>query len=484
MPVATDTLAREYLRVSRDKSGRLRSPDEQHRENERGALAEGWHLGAPYAEAGALSASRYARKARPGFAALTADLEHDRFGARVLILWECSRGSRRVSEWARFIELLEERQVLVYVTTHGRVYDPSRPRDRHTLHEEGNDNAYDSDKISERVRRAMNANAADGKPHGKAPYGYRRHYRIGDGGRRELIGQVPEDSEARVVREIFAGIGAGVTLRALAARLNERGVAAPGGGRWDGPRVGEIGRNAAYAGWRVHGNSRTEATWPKLVARAHYQAVLAILSDESRRTWRPGRSKHLLSYIAACAACGSLLTVRYRRRGGREERAYSCRDRGHVSITQDALDEYITYLACQRLARPDVWAALTAAGDDPAAQHAKDEIGRLRDILDEMTTEVSGQRMSVAAFTKIEGQVLPQIEALERQLASLQVAPAVLSVLAGPSVEAAWGNATVACRRVIVRELFEYVKVGPAERARWTDVADRVDIRWSELPGS
>jgi site-specific DNA recombinase len=483
MPAATGLLAREYLRVSRDKSGRLRSPDEQHHENERGARAEGWHLGAPYAEAGALSASRYARKARPGFGALTADLEHDRFGARVLILWECSRGSRRVSEWARFIELLEERQVLVYVTTHGRVYDPARARDRHTLHEEGNDNAYDSDKISERVRRAMNANAADGKPHGKAPYGYQRHYRIGTGGRRELIGQVPDDAQARVVREIFAGIGSGVTLRALAARLNERGVAAPGGGRWDGPKVGEIGRNAAYAGWRVHGDARTEAKWPKLVARADYQAVLAILSDETRRTWRPGRSKHLLSYIAACSECGSLLTVRYRRRDGREERAYSCRDSGHVSIQRDDLDEYVTYLACQRLARPDVWLALTTAGDDPAAGRAKAELADLRALEKGIAAEVGERRMSLDAFREASARITPQIAALESQLTALQVPPAVLSVLAGPTVDQAWADATVACRRVIVRELFEYVKVGPAERARWTDAADRVDIRWRELPG-
>ena len=39
-----------------------------------------------------------------GFAGLLADLDADRFGAGVLVLWESSRGSRKVSEWCALIE--------------------------------------------------------------------------------------------------------------------------------------------------------------------------------------------------------------------------------------------------------------------------------------------------------------------------------------------------------------------------------------------
>ena len=55
-------VAREYQRVSFDKSGRERSQDEQHGDNERAAQRFGWALGKPYRDTG--SASRYARKAR------------------------------------------------------------------------------------------------------------------------------------------------------------------------------------------------------------------------------------------------------------------------------------------------------------------------------------------------------------------------------------------------------------------------------------
>jgi DNA invertase Pin-like site-specific DNA recombinase len=170
--------AREYLRVSRDDSGRLRSPEEQHDDNRRAADAHGWTLLDPYVEDGAVSASRYGRKARPGYAALVADLEADRFGASTLLLWEPSRGSRRLSEWARLLELLEDRGVDLFVTSHGRGYDLANPRDRRSLHEDGTDSEYESGKTSVRMKRARAAEAAQGLPHGRVPYGFRREYRV------------------------------------------------------------------------------------------------------------------------------------------------------------------------------------------------------------------------------------------------------------------------------------------------------------------
>ena len=102
LSVQTDTsgqtiIAREYLRVSQDRSGRQRSVEETHDDNQRAATAQGFTLGEPYREQHAVSASRYSTKTRDAFRQLLADLEADRFGAQVLILWESSRGSRRAA---------------------------------------------------------------------------------------------------------------------------------------------------------------------------------------------------------------------------------------------------------------------------------------------------------------------------------------------------------------------------------------------------
>ncbi|HEY2194672.1 MAG TPA: recombinase family protein, partial [Actinomycetospora sp.] len=219
-PAPAATLAREYLRVSLDRSGRARSLDEQHGDNAGAAEQQGWRLGEAYRD-NSVSASRYSRKPRDGFAELMADLDTGRFGAGVLVIWESSRGSRRVGEWVDLIDVCAERGVLIYVTTHGRTYDPGNGRDRRSLLEDAVDSEYESSKTSERMKRANAANAADGKPHGRVSYGYRRMYDPRTG---RLVGQEPHPDEAPVVRELFERLGAGHSLRGIARDFEERGI--------------------------------------------------------------------------------------------------------------------------------------------------------------------------------------------------------------------------------------------------------------------
>ena len=101
--------AREYLRVSADKSGRLRSPEEQHDDNTQHAGREALTLGEPYRETGAVSASRYTDKIREAFATLLAGLDSGRFAADVLILWEPSRGSSRAPACSVNVPFLSNR---------------------------------------------------------------------------------------------------------------------------------------------------------------------------------------------------------------------------------------------------------------------------------------------------------------------------------------------------------------------------------------
>lgn len=75
--------ARDYLRVSLDRSGRARSLTEQHADHQRVAEEQGWSLDEDSYRDESVSASRYSRKSRDGFDRLIADLEQDRFRAQV-----------------------------------------------------------------------------------------------------------------------------------------------------------------------------------------------------------------------------------------------------------------------------------------------------------------------------------------------------------------------------------------------------------------
>ena len=121
--------AREYRRLSDAKGGT--SIDDQGVDNGEAADENDWDLGEPYVDEG-LSASRYARRRRDDFDQLVSDLQsgptgrESRFGADILMLWESSRGSRRVGEWVSFIELCEEKGVRIWVSSPISASRPSR----------------------------------------------------------------------------------------------------------------------------------------------------------------------------------------------------------------------------------------------------------------------------------------------------------------------------------------------------------------------
>jgi Resolvase, N terminal domain len=137
-------------------AGTLRSHNEQHEENEAAGEDHGFTvLGSKaYREPTGVSASRYSKKVRGDFERLIADLEHGRFGADVLVIWESSRGSRKVSERCHLIEACESAEVKIFVTTLDRMYNPANGRDRKSLFDDANYDEYESWKTSGRVGRS------------------------------------------------------------------------------------------------------------------------------------------------------------------------------------------------------------------------------------------------------------------------------------------------------------------------------------------
>lgn len=81
----------------------------------------------------------------------------------------------------------------IWVTTHGRLYDPTNARDRRSLHEDAVDAEFESDKSSARIRRNVRDAAKAGKPHGKNIFGYMREY---DPQTRELVRVIPHPEQA------------------------------------------------------------------------------------------------------------------------------------------------------------------------------------------------------------------------------------------------------------------------------------------------
>lgn len=457
-------VAREYLRVSVDRSGRERSPDEQHGENAREASSCGFELGEAYRD-NDRSASRFARKGREDFEALLTDLEQDRFDAEVLVLWESSRGSRQVSEWVLLIELCERRGVLIHVTTHHRTYDPANARDRRSLLEDSVDSEYESAKISERGKRAARANAAAGRPTGPVQYGFKRLY---DPETRRLVAQVPHPDEAKVVRELFERIAAGHSMRSIAIDFEARGIRTRSGKVFTQQHLRSLALKPAYVGERVHapGDGQAQqvykAVWKPLVSRATFLAVQKILSDPKRRTSRPGRGVHLLAGLAGCAVCGGKLVARSFKGEESKGPQYVCHAKSCVRCSKADLDQYAEAQMLAYLSRTDVHDMLAAHADKSDQLDAiRDEIAAIGKELDDLADQVGSGELSSRLAARAEPAIRTRLKAAEQRESELAT-PSALRGLIDPDEDVAtrWAGMPLSAKREAIRLLFDPALLG------------------------
>ncbi|MGW8483590.1 recombinase family protein [Microbacterium sp. NPDC055903] len=501
-------VVREYLRVSQDRSGTGKSPNQQHDEMVEGAQRQGWVLHPhPYRDTDR-SASRYARKTREGFAELMADLEEDRFSADMLGIWESSRGSRRTGEWLDLIELCAERDVRIWVLTHGRVYDPTNARDRRSLREDASDAEYESDKTSERLRRDMRANALKGRPHGKQIYGYERVYDHSTG---QLVGVIEHPEHGPVVREAARRVLAGEAYYAIAKDFNARGI--PPRRRaftsrrevlgWTPPAVKQMLSMPAYAGLRQHQGKILEdvqAIWPPLIepeAWHRLQAVMAGRSQQGANTWP---AKHLLGGIAECAVCGSGTRIGKQNAGKqqydketreklprRHYNAYLCHGTPgktgfHVAMREEHLDLLVTEVVLARLQRPDFLARVGQEdeGVDEQREALLEEIRAHKAWLDDVAKQAAKDK-DLGMLTEQRALILPQIDAAQKQLEALaRTDPLIIELAGADDVEARWQELSIVERRQVIRLLVtpRIKPVGKGWRGKKGVNRERVEFAW------
>ncbi|PCC26654.1 hypothetical protein CIK75_02210 [Glutamicibacter sp. BW78] len=500
------TVAREYLRVSRDRHGTGKSPDQQHNENMSAVAKRGWKLHPqPYRDDDR-SASKYATRAREDFRRLADDLEDGRFDADVLVLWESSRGSRRTGEWVNLIELCEERGVRVLVTTHGREYDPANARDRRSMLEDAVDSEYESAKSSERIRRDVRAAAEQGRVHGKNLYGYRRVY---DEKSRLLKHIEEEPDQAKIVKEAARRVLAGESLYAIAKSFNKLHVpprrpsfkehrAHLG---WTPPAVKSMLLTAAYAGKRQHrGEIVADGAWPALIDPEKWeQKLVPLLNNPARKKTNDWPAKHLLSGIAVCGICGSgtragkqnLGKKKYGEDGGQLPRehyhTYLChgvpgKSGFHVAMKEEHLDVVVTELMLARLERPDFLALLGQQdhGVDDERQALIDRIEKDRKYLEEVGVKAAQRNRPEILFDQ-EDLVRPRIEEAQKRLERLTATdPLVLDLAASGDVRSAWNTLELVSKRRVIRALMSprISPVGKGSKGQTGINYDRVDPGW------
>ncbi len=415
-----------------------------------------------------VSASRYSRRARPGWKGLTDRVEQG--GVDVLVVWEPSRATRDRRVWAALAAICEERGVRF--GCNGRLYDLEDPDDAFQLDLFFALATRESGATRKRVLRSTRAAAAQGRPHGKVPYGYRRTYREGRQGP-ELVAQIVHDEQAAVIREVAGRVMSGEALYAVAADLNARGIPAPRGAGWDPTQVRRVCVSPTYIAKRTHkGQVVGDGQWPPILDEQTHYACVGRLTDPRRRSNEGRGARHLLSGLARCGVCGGPLVVQK----NRGHLAYLCREGFHVSRKQDHVDDFVTRVILARLARPDLLELLTGGQGDVEATAAAVEAAEKQVRLDGFYDAAAAGELTPAALARIEAKLIPEIENARRR--AIRVAPSPLLLqLTEADAEVRWAGLSLEQKREVI-DVLCVVRVLPTGRGRRTFDPETIELVW------
>src|SRR3954470_5600114 len=454
-----------YCRISDDRRGLGLGVARQQQDCLDLAGRHGWQVTAPFVDN---AVSAYSGKPRPQYDRLMRAVHGGEVD--VVVAWDPDRLHRSPAELEAFIAAVERAGVDVVTVQAGR-WDLSTASGKLVARMLGSIARHESDHKSERVRRALEQNAAAGRSHGRVPYGWIREPGP-DGAVREVV--VPE--QAAVIRRIADGLLAGESLRSITAALNAEGVPSPAGKRWAKGMVRAVVLRERNAGLRTHrGEVVGDGAWEPILDRGRFEQLRAVLSDPQRRTSTGTAAKHLLSGIARCGVCGATLRVALNRRVP----SYRCSERGCVIRRQQDLDDLVNGVIVERLARPDA-AGLFTTGDTTDQRAALAEAEQLRGRLDHAADQYAEGSIDGRQLERITARLRPQLAQAEARMRTVDSAPLLDGLAGAPDVGALWDQLPLSRRRAVVNLLLEITVHRTRQGPRTFDPA-AVQLAWKQV---
>ncbi|MGO8854420.1 MAG: recombinase family protein [Steroidobacteraceae bacterium] len=336
-PKIAEVRAVTYTRYSSDQQ-RASSIEDQRRNCERRAAAEGWAVIAHYADA-AITGSDNRRPEYLKMQQAAARREFD-----VLIVDDLSRLTRDSVEQEMTLRRLEFQGIRIIATSDG--YDSKSKARKIQRGFKGLMNEMFLDDLRDKVHRGLEGQAIKGRWCGGRPYGYRLKA-ITDPSRLDAYGNpskigtslAVDADQAAIVRQIFERFAAGDSCKTIARVLNARSVASPGStwkrvirrsNGWVASGVRGIVINPLYTGalrWNVSRFEKDPDTGKSLRRRrpqtewvVHQVEALRIVTDElfasaqartrpmtpaEKRLKAGGSPKYLLSGLLKCDVCSA-----------------------------------------------------------------------------------------------------------------------------------------------------------------------------------
>ena len=445
----TRTNAAVYVRISSDPRQRRLGVDRQLEDCRDICEREGWQIVGPYEDNDKTAADP--NKPRPAYDAMMADIRAGKID--VVVVSISDRLHREPSELENFMKAARATGMIrVRTDRRHNEYNLSDSRDRKDLRDEVNDAKYETDRISDRTKKAMLARARKGLPTGGGrAFGYEKD---------KLAINKPE---AVLIREAAERILEGISLRAVTKDWNDRGIRSTKGNVFYDTQVKSILTSPRVAGLREHqGEIVGKAMWKPILDEAKWQQVCTILQDPARRQPRASQS-YPLRGIAKCALCGQFLHANPRSEG----RRYRCRKEGNigcggVSINADQFERFVFDLILPMADSPDLRDVLRGEEEGGAEKARQLVLANAEDdkVLSELSDMLGDGEIDRKNYQKQSLRLRERIEGRDTELASLRGRTA-LSRLGG-DVQSGWQDMSADDKRSILLSIVDRIEVGKA----------------------
>jgi DNA invertase Pin-like site-specific DNA recombinase len=463
-----------YCRISEDPKGLERGVNRQQEDCQALAKARGWKVVETFID-NDISALRGQQRA--GYQAMMSAVE--RGDSDWVIAYGLSRLWRNRRERADGMDTLAKARVSVALVK-GSDLDLSSAAGRMYAGILGEFDTAESEIKAERVARAASQRAQEGRANAQCAYGWKRVHDRDEQGRVLSWRDVVDEPAADVVRGIVDDLLAGVTLRAITARLNADGIASPSGKTWITSSVRKLAVRDWNVGIRHHGDKTYKAAWEPIVDEEKHLRVIALLSDPSRRTQRAASRSHLLTFgIGKCGVCGGVLAVSRKGVPGKKMRLYVCRDHGCVGRREDWVDELLIRTVCHRLENADAAPVFQDEVDGRSLMDARRRLDSARGRLDDAAEAYGNAQIDLQQLTRITEKIRPELEAAEQ--AARHADPAlpefVEQLLTAPDKRAAWDGLSLTQQRKALEVFGLRVVIKPA-RGGPGFKEDSIDVVW------
>jgi site-specific DNA recombinase len=302
---------------------------------------------------------------------------------------------------------------------------------------------------------------------GRRPYGYRPDPHT-EKYHRKLV-KVP--AEAKVIDDAATDLleREGISLKAIARDLRERGVPTVTGTAWSAKTLRDVLIKPAVAGLAVKRGGGgavmwIRAPWDPILERDRWERLRDLLTDPARRTnaSRANEPRWLVSGFATCGVCGGPLRVS----GGRNRAAaYIGKECCHVRRNAEAVDRYVAEHVIARMDRPD---AATLLKPPPRSGIDASKIrAEARALGSKRKAQIRMHREGILTDAELAGSLRAfgaRLDAIDAKLAVSDEVDPLTEFREGRPADAVWAELGMPRRRAVVQTVIESVVIKPAGR--------------------